>query len=64
MVGYQMKKQFRKGFLFNGRGRAFNAFKGNIFPVKVMSDNGCEKTSSTLSNKLIKKPNHDTGLKC
>ena len=42
-----MKKSdfFKKGFLFNRREKGFNAFEGNIFPMKVlvMSDNGRQK---------------------
>ena len=46
-----MKKENSKklGFLFNGREKVLNVFKGNIFPAKVIGTNGSGKTLSSPS---------------
>ena len=51
------------GFLFNEKEKVLNAFKGNIFPMKIMGDDAREKTSSTPSKILKRITTQGTGIK-
>ena len=45
----KQKQKFLRNLEFLGREKSFTAFKGNVFPVKVIFDHGREKRSWTLS---------------
>ena len=52
MVVYQMKKRnfkIRLEFLFDGREKVLNAFKGNIFPLKVLVEDNREKNPNIIN---------------
>ena len=62
------KRKFLKHLelLCDGREKINNAFKSNIFLMKVMGDDGSEKTSSkpaTIWKVSIRKPNQGTRIK-
>ena len=40
-------------FLFYGREKVLNAFRGKIFPMKVVGDNACKKIDSKIRNQNI-----------
>ena len=48
------EKKFKN---FNAWKRVLNAFKNNIFPVEVIYDNACEKSSSASSKNTDKETN-------
>ena len=63
MVEYRVETLKKLGIFFNEQEKIHNAFEGNIFPMKVMSDNTLEKTSLTPPKITIKRFSQGTVIK-